>query len=116
MILGASNDPERYSYKAQKLLKLYNHPTIPVNPDATELQGDPVVKDLSTYKDPVDTVTIYIRPSILQTLVDDLIALNPRRVIFNPGTEDPELETKIADAGIEVNEACTLVMLNTGQF
>lgn len=116
MILGASSNPERYSYKAQKLLKLYNHPTFPVNPALTDLQGDLVVKDLSAFDEPIDTVTVYVRPAILETMVDDLIRLKPTRVIFNPGTESPELETKIADAGIEVAEACTLVLLNTGQF
>ncbi len=116
LILGASSNPERYSYKAQKLLKLYNHPTFPMNPTLTELQGDPVVNDLSSFDEPIDTVTVYVRPAILETMVGDLIRLKPNRVIFNPGTESPKLETKIADAGIEVNEACTLVLLNTSQF
>jgi uncharacterized protein len=116
LILGASNNPERYSYKAQKLLKLYHHPTFPMNPTLTNLQGDPVVNDLSSFQESIDTVTVYVRPAVLETLVDDVIALKPNRVIFNPGTESPALERKIADAGIEVNEACTLVLLSTGQF
>ena len=116
LILGASPNPDRYSHKAQRLLKEHGHTTIPVNPIQTEILGDPVVKQLSDYQGELDTVTLYVRPERLEPLIEDLIALKPKRVIFNPGTEDTALQAKLSKAGIEATEACTLVMLHSGQY
>jgi uncharacterized protein len=116
MILGASSKPDRYANKAQQLLKEHGHTTLPVNPAETEILGDPVIKNLSDYQGELDTVTVYLRPERLQPLVDELIAMKPKRVIFNPGTENSQLQSRIAAAGIEVEEACTLVLLRSGQY
>ena len=75
-----------------------------------------MVHDLRSVEESVDTVTVYVRPAILGTMVDELLDLQPKRIIFNPGTADGQLMERLAAAGLRVVEACTLVMLSTGQF
>jgi uncharacterized protein len=116
MIIGASPKPDRYANNTQRLLKEKGHTTIPINPVELEILGDPVLKSPSDCLTQIDTVTLYIRPERLEPIVDAIISLKPKRVIFNPGTEDPKLKTKIAAAGIEATEACTLVLLRSGQY
>jgi predicted CoA-binding protein len=74
------------------------------------------VADLSQISGPVDTATMYVGVAISSGLADKLIALKPRRVIFNPGAENPELAAKLEAAGVVAQEACTLVLLRNGQF
>ena len=116
VIIGASDNPERYSHKALLLLRQHGHEVVPVHPKLSEIEGVPVVADLSAILGPVDTVTLYVGPTISLTLKDKLIALKPRRVIFNPGTENAPLQATLTSAGIACEEACTLVLLHTGQF
>ena len=116
VIIGASDNPERYSHQAQLLLRQHGHEIVPVHPKLTEIEGVRVVADVSAISGPVDTVTLYVGPQISLTLKDKLIALKPRRVIFNPGTENAALEEALTNAGIACEEACTLVLLRTGQF
>lgn len=116
VIIGASDNPERYSHQAQLLLRQHGHEVVPVHPKLAEIEGVPVVADVSAISGPVDTVTLYVGPQISLTLKDKLIALKPRRVIFNPGTENEALEESLIAAGIACEEACTLVLLRTGQF
>jgi predicted CoA-binding protein len=116
VIIGASDNPERYSHQAQLLLRQHGHEVVPVHPKLAEIEGVPVVADLSAISGPVDTVTLYVGPAISAGLKDSLVALKPRRVIFNPGTENAALEESLIAAGIACEEACTLVLLRTGQF
>lgn len=116
VIVGASDKPDRYAHMALTLLRRHGHEVVPVHPRLTEIEGVPVVSDLSDITGAVDTVTMYVGPAISSGLVDKLIALRPQRVIFNPGSENPELADSLESAGIAVEEACTLVLLNTGQF
>jgi len=116
VIVGASDNPERYSHQAQLLLRQYGHAVVPVHPKLTEIEGVPVVADLCAISGPVDTVTLYVGPQISQTLKDKLVAIKPRRVIFNPGTENAALKMALVSAGMECQEACALVLLRTGQF
>ena len=116
VILGASNRPDRYAYKAFSTLRKYGHEPVPVHPVLSEIEGVPVVPDLPSVKGEIDTVTLYVNPKISEPLVDAMIALNPRRVIFNPGTESALLEERLETAGIVAEVACTLVLLETGQF
>ena len=116
VIIGASDNLERYSHQAQLLLRQHGHEVVPVHPKLAEIEGVPVVADVSDISGPVDTVTMYVGPQISLTLKDKLIALKPRRVIFNPGTENAALEESLTAAGIACEEACTLVLLRTGQF
>ncbi len=116
LILGASDKPDRYAHKAQVALLRNGHEVVLVHPRLKEIEGLPVAADVSQVTGPVDTVTMYVGPAISAGLADKLTALKPGRVIFNPGSENPELEEKLTAAGIEVEEACTLVMLATNQF
>ena len=116
VILGASDKPERYAHQAQQLLVRHGHEVIPVHPQLKEIEGVLVVADLAQVDGPVDTVTMYVGPAISSELSGKLIALKPRRVLFNPGSENPPLSTQLQATGIGVEEACTLVLLHTGQF
>lgn len=115
VVLGASENPERYAYLAAQKLQRYGHEVVPVGLKAgrigelTILAGQPVV-------DEVDTVTLYVGPKNQPAWYDYIFSLHPKRIIFNPGTENPELEQLARDRGIEVTEACTLVMLSVGTY
>lgn len=115
-ILGASADPERYAFKAQRLLKEHGHRVIPVSAKDATIDGDATVAELRDIKGAVDTLTLYVRPAISSQYREQIEALQPGRVIFNPGTENEGLAAALRAAGIETAEACTLVMLRTGQF
>jgi predicted CoA-binding protein len=115
-VLGASPKPERYSNQAVRLLLEHGHRVIPIHPAIKEIEGLPVSASLSDVAEGIDTLTIYVSPALSTPLTDDILALRPRRVIFNPGTENPILNAVLTEAGINTEEACTLVLLNTGQF
>jgi predicted CoA-binding protein len=115
-VLGASNKPARYSNQAVLLLSEKGHTVFPVHPALAEIDGHLVFKRLSDIPVPVDTVTMYVSPAHSTGLANEILGAHPRRAIFNPGTENPELEAKLAEGGIDVLHACTLVMLRTDQF
>ena len=116
VIIGASNNPDRYSHRALLLLRQHGHAVVPVHPKLAEIEGIPVVADVALISGPVDTVTMYVGSAISSGLQDRLIALKPRRIIFNPGAENASLVVALQKAGIACEEACTLVLLSTGQF
>lgn len=116
LVLGASDNPDRYSYLALKLLLEHGHEVFPVHPKLKTIEGTPVYASLKDVLRPIDTVTVYVSPALSNGLFDDLIALAPRRVIFNPGTENPALQKALTEKNIKVLEACTLVLLKTGKF
>ncbi len=115
-ILGASNRPDRYAYKAFAMLREYGYRPIPIHPALGDIDSVPVAKSMAAITEPVHTLTLYVNPGRLADLLDEAVALHPRRVIFNPGTESPEARTRFEAAGIRCVEACTLVLLRTGQF
>lgn len=115
-VLGASTNPERYSFKAVKMLKEYNHTPIPVHPAGHTVDGTPGFKSLADISEPVNTVTCYVGPKISDGEFDRIVGLKPERVIFNPGAENDDLAAKLEKEGIKIVRACTLVMLQTGQF
>lgn len=115
-ILGATDDPLKYANRALKMLQEYGHNPIPVNPTKDIIEGLKSYPSLQDIPDQVDTITIYMRPEKWAPLVDDILAVKPRRVIMNPGTENTELAKTIEEHGIRVIRGCTLVMLGTGQF
>jgi len=115
-VLGASPKKQRYSNQALTMLRDYGHKVIPIHPAITEIDGVATVPSLDTITEPVHTLTLYVGPARLENLTDAVLGLQAKRVIFNPGTELPELEARLAEAGVEVIRGCTLVMLRTGQF
>lgn len=115
-ILGASKKPERYAYKAFKMLQNHDHQVIPVHPTLGELEGVPVSSSLENIDEPVDTLTVYVGPRFIGEEINKIVNLKPGRVILNPGTESPELMNALDKAEIPYLKACTLVMLSTDQF
>jgi predicted CoA-binding protein len=116
VILGASDRPDRYAHKAMKALLRHGHEVVLVHPRHKEIEGRPVLADVGEVTGPVDTVTMYVGPAISAGLADKLVALKPTRVIFNPGSENADLQAKLVTAGIRPEEACTLVLLATDQY
>ncbi len=116
VVLGASDRPDRYSHRAMRELLAAGHDVVPVNPALLEILGRPVVPRLEGLTPPVDTVTVYVSPSISTLLAGAFLALRPGRVIFNPGSENPGLEETLAAAGIACERSCTLVLLRSAQF
>jgi len=115
-VLGASPKKDRYSNQALNMLQEYGHRVIPVHPAIAEIDGIATIPSLKAITEPVHTLTLYVGPARLEKMADAILQLHPERVIFNPGTELPELEARLSDAGIEVVRGCTLVMLRTDQF
>ena len=116
VVLGASDNPERYSNKAVLLLKQHGYNVIPVNPKLTALEGLAVAPRLEDVVQPVETLSIYVGPAVSSAMLAEIVALKPQRVIFNPGSENPELMELLVQQGIAVEPACTLVLLKTNQF
>lgn len=116
VVLGASPKPVRYSHQAVRLLQDQGFQVIPVHPKVAHIEHIPVVRSLDAVSGPVDTLTIYVGPERLHPLIDSIVKLRPGRVILNPGAESHELEVALANARIQSERACTLVLLRTGQF
>ncbi|MFH1476507.1 MAG: CoA-binding protein [Verrucomicrobiota bacterium] len=115
-VLGASNKRERYSYQAVKLLAEKGHAVFPVHPAISEIDGIPVFKRLSDIALPIHTITVYLAAERSAALADEILSVCARRVIFNPGAENPGLAQRLHEIGVEATDACMLVMLKTGQF
>ncbi|HET9052755.1 MAG TPA: CoA-binding protein [Cyclobacteriaceae bacterium] len=117
VIIGATTNPGRYAHLAARMLTEYNHEIVPVGIKEGAVFGKEI---LDIYSRPaiedVDTVTMYIGPHRQAEHMDYILGLKPKRIIFNPGTENPEFIRKAEGEGVEVLEACTLVMLRSRQF
>lgn len=116
VILGASSNPNRYSYKAQLALLEHGHTPVPVNPKYDQINGIKCYPDLTSLQCNIDTITIYVNPGIVANLTDAIVQAQPDRVIFNPGAECREASTQLELAGIRVQNACTLILLKTSRF
>lgn len=115
VVIGASTKPERYAYKATMALQKHDHEVVPVGIKEGEINGIKILLGKPDLKD-IDTVTLYIGPQNQPEWFDYIINLKPKRVIFNPGTENPEFENLLKTNNIEPIEACTLVMLSIGNY
>lgn len=115
LVLGASTNPARYSYLVANKLVRKGYPIVNVGRKKGEVAGV-AIEPADVIHTDIDTITVYVGPKNQEPYYDYVIATNPRRVIFNPGAENLELLEKLREKGIEVVEACTLVMLNTGQY
>ena len=115
LIIGASNNPERYSYKAAERLLAHGHEIELLGLKPVEVFGKTVDIERKVFND-IDTVTMYVGPKNQPEYYDYVLAIKPKRVIFNPGTENSEFESLLSKNGILAEEACTLVLLGTGQY
>lgn len=115
LVLGASENPARYSNMAVKKLKAYGHEVIAVGRKKGMIEDTAIETD-TAHASGIHTITLYLKATNQVAYYDFILSLKPERIIFNPGAENPELEALAEDAGIKVLEACTLVMLNTRQF
>ncbi len=115
LVIGASENPERYSNKAIRALLSHKHEVLAIGLRDGMVEGIKFNAEKQDFKD-VDTVTLYVGPKNQLEYYDYVLGLKPRRVIFNPGTENPEFIEKLQSVGISPEVACTLVLLATGQF
>jgi uncharacterized protein len=117
VIIGATPNPSRYAYLAAQMLTNYNHEIVPLGIQKGSVSGKEI---LDIRQKPaiegVDTVTLYIGPQRQPEWYDYILSLKPKRIIFNPGTENDEFEQMAEDKGVEALEACTLVMLRSLQY
>ena len=117
LVVGATTDPSRYAYVAAKMLDQKGVDFVPIGikkgnvfgREIVDLRAKPQLED-------IHTITLYIGPANQAEWIDYLVGLKPERIIFNPGTENPEFFKKATEAGIDVQPACTLVLLSTSQF
>ncbi|MFM2387781.1 MAG: hypothetical protein RL660_2538 [Bacteroidota bacterium] len=116
LVIGASTNPDRYSYKAIVKLLGYGHSVQAVSVKKGEVQQVHFLDSMASVQSPVHTVTLYINPKLQEAYYNDIIALQPQRVIFNPGTENQDFYPLLRKNNIEVIEACTLVMLSVGTY
>jgi predicted CoA-binding protein len=115
LVLGASGNPSRYSYLAIQRLRNYEHPVVAVGKAHTFISDVPVETEKKEF-DNIDTVTLYLNPLHQQEYYDYILSLKPKRIIFNPGAENEELEKLAKEHQIKTLDACTLVLLSTGQY
>jgi uncharacterized protein len=115
LIVGASTNPERYAFKAANSLLAHGHEIAMVGQKEGEVQGVSIQTNYPDFQD-IDTVTMYVGARNQPALYDYILKQQPRRIIFNPGAENPEFEELAHKQGVETEEACTLVLLATGQY
>lgn len=115
LVLGASDNPTRYSYLAMQRLSAHGHPVVAIGKKTGVVAGNTIAQE-KTPQEGIDTVTLYLNPTHQKDYYDYILSLQPKRIIFNPGTENEELEYLARQNGIQPIEACTLVMLSTGQY
>lgn len=115
LIIGASENPERYANKAFHSLNHHGHEVVMVGNKAGNIENNPIQTGMPSFSD-LDTITLYLNPKNQEAYYNYILSLKPRRIIFNPGTENDELELLANEKGIETLEACTLVLLSTGQY
>ena len=117
MVVGASPYPHRYSYQAIRTLQHAGHQTFGLGKQKGEVHGVSIhTNPQPLEEEEIDTITVYLNPRNQEGMLDWVLRLEPKRVIFNPGAENPPLEQSLQAEGIETLRACTLVMLHTGQY
>jgi predicted CoA-binding protein len=115
LVIGASTNPARYSNLAIQMLKEKKHPIVALGLKEGMVEDVPITSEKKMFSD-IDTITLYIGAKHQPEYYDYVISLQPKRVIFNPGTVNPEFESLLKAEGIEVEVACTLVLLRTNSY
>lgn len=115
LVLGATPDTSRYAYLAANRLVSKGHTIVNVGIKIGEVAGVPIEKPETIHHD-IDTVTLYVGPQNQPPLYNYILDTNPKRIIFNPGTENSELRRLANEKGIQTENACTLVLLSIGEY
>ena len=115
LVLGASTNPARYAYLAINRLVQNDHPVVAIGLREGTVAGIPIETETPAFTD-IDTITLYLNPERQRSYYDYLLSLQPKRIIFNPGTENEELQQLARQNNIESLYACTLVMLATQTY
>jgi predicted CoA-binding protein len=115
LIIGASENPERYANKAFHSLKNHKHEVVMIGNKEGVIDGVSIQKGNPLFNN-IDTITLYLNPKNQEAYYNYILSLKPKRIIFNPGTENIELQEKAKKQGIEIQEACTLVLLSIHQY
>ena len=115
LVIGASTNPKRYSYLAIEKLRQYGHEVFALGRDKGAVAGVVIDNEQKNYAE-IDTITLYVNPMHQKPMYSFILSLKPQRIIFNPGTENPELEVQAKAQGIQCLRACTLVMLSIGNY
>lgn len=115
LVIGASANPQRYSHMAVQKLNAYKHPVVALGKRAGKIGTTVIETEHKDFAD-IDTISLYLNPLRQKEYFDYIVSLHPKRIIFNPGTENDELSELAKQNGIAVEEACTLVMLSTNQY
>ncbi len=115
LVIGASPEPSRYAYQAVNMLNRYGHEVIAFGKQKGKI-GETEIETSWNPNWEVDTVTLYINPRVQHDFYNKILALQPRRIIFNPGTENNDFYAMLESHGIEHEVACTLVMLSVGEY
>ncbi len=115
LVIGASENPERYSYKAIQMLLEHNQPVFGYGSKVGRVESVDIFTEQKMIEN-IDTVTLYLGPKNQDSIKDYVLKLKPKRVIFNPGTENPEWYPVLESHGIFCEEACTLVLLSTNSY
>ncbi|MBF0123097.1 MAG: CoA-binding protein [Candidatus Omnitrophica bacterium] len=116
VLVGASRNPDRYAYLAFQLLREHGHTVFPVHPTLPDVDGVTVFSSIKAITGRIHTMTLYVSKVHSDTMIDEILAQHPSRIIFNPGAENDDLQASAKAAGIETLKACTLVLLTTGKF
>jgi uncharacterized protein len=115
LVLGASDNPSRYSYLAVQRLRNHGYPVVGIGKKNTRIADVMIGTDKTQFEN-IDTITLYLNPQRQAEYYDYILSLKPKRIIFNPGTENDELVSLATEKGIQTINACTLVMLSTNQY
>jgi predicted CoA-binding protein len=115
LLLGASQNPERYSFLAVQQLTNHQHPVIAIGKKNGAIGAVEIETEKKQLND-IDTVTLYLNSTNQKEYYDYILSIHPKRIIFNPGAENPEFEQLAQQKGIKTMQACTLVLLSTGQY
>jgi predicted CoA-binding protein len=115
LVIGGSENPERYSNKAIRKLRLHGHEVLSIGAKKGRVEDVRIQTEKTSFSD-IHTVTLYIGPKNQPEYYDYILSLKPSRVLFNPGTENIEFEKLLTENNIDFEEACTLVLLSIDQY
>jgi predicted CoA-binding protein len=115
LVIGASENPERFAYKAVKSLLGKGYEVVAEGLRLGKIDSVFISNEKKFYED-IDTITLYVGPKNQASWYEYIVSLNPKRIILNPGTESEELKTLAKENNIQIEEACTLVMLSIGNY